>query len=525
MGPTGGTGQPPSSELLQHGSAALAWLAEYLDHPERYPVLSQVSPGDIAAALPAAPPVKGEPMDAILADFERTIVPGITHWNHPSFFAYFAISASVPGIVGELLAAGLDVNGMLWKTSPAATELEQVTLDWLRQMMGLQAGWFGIICDTASISTMLALAAAREARPELAVRERGLAGRSDLPRMRVYCSEHAHSSVDKAAIALGLGHENVVKVAADPEYRMRPELLAAAIEADRSVGFLPIACVATVGTTSTTSVDPVPAIAALCHEHDVWLHVDAAYGGAAALVAEMRHVIDGVERADSFVVNPHKWMFTPVDCSALYTRRPEVLRRAFALVPEYLTTTEDGGVENLMDYGVQLGRRFRALKLWMVLRAFGTEGMAARIRAHCELAREFAQWVEGTADWEVTAPVPFSLVCFRYAPRDHDEAALARLNAAIMEAVNATGEAFLSHTRLGDRFVLRLAIGNLRTERRHVARAWELLRESSQRAEVRSDSVRDDLESTPEALDSARDANDSIRDASASYSRRATGPG
>ena len=466
-------------DLPRHGGAALAWLESYFAHPERFPVLSQVAPGDIRAQLPAAPPEHGESMDAILADFARVIVPGITHWNHPSFFAYFAISATTPGIVGELLAAGLDVNGMLWKSSPAATELEEVVLDWLRQMMGLAPGWFGIICDTASMSTMLALAAAREARPELDVRQRGLAGRHDLPRMRVYCSEHAHSSVDKAAIALGLGHENVVKIAADAEFRMQPTALDAAIADDLRRGYLPIACVATVGTTSTTSVDPVPAIAAICARHAVWLHVDAAYGGAAALVPELRHVVDGVDAADSVVVNPHKWMFTPVDCSALYTRRPDVLKRAFALVPEYLTTTGAGDAVNLMDYGVQLGRRFRALKLWMVLRSYGTRGMAARIRAHCALAREFAGWVEAADGWEVVAPVPFSVVCFRHtgartaAPAD--EVTLERWNAAIMERVNRSGEAFLSHTKLGGRYVMRLAIGNVRTERAHVARAWALL--------------------------------------------------
>lgn len=471
---------PTDDDLMVHGTAALAWLTEYLANPQRYPVLSQVKPGDIAAQLPASAPVQGEPMQAILADFERVIVPGITHWNHPAFFAYFAISSSMPGIVGELLAAGLDVNGMLWKTSPAATELEQVVLDWLRQMMGLEPGWFGIICDTASISTMLALAAAREARPELDVRTRGLAGRADMPRLRVYCSEHAHSSVDKAAIALGIGHENVVKIPADDAFRMQPELLRVAIAGDDAAGFLPIACVATVGTTSTTSVDPVPAIARICADAGVWLHVDAAYGGAAALVPEMRHVLDGADLADSLVVNPHKWMFTPVDCSALYTKRPEVLRRAFALVPEYLVTAEQGVADNLMDYGVQLGRRFRALKLWMVLRAFGSEGMAAHIRAHCALAGELASWIEAEPGWEVVAPVPFSVVCFRYAPAGTPEAELERLNAAIMERVNAGGEAFLSHTKLGGRFVMRLAIGNLRTERVHVARAWELLKEAAQ---------------------------------------------
>lgn len=472
---------PEPGDLSRDGAQALAWLVDYLAHPERYPVLAQVAPGDIASQLPAHPPRQGEPMDAILADFERVIVPGITHWNHPAFFAYFAISASIPGIVGELLAAGLDVNGMLWKSSPAATELEQVTLDWLRQLLGLQPGWFGIITDTASMSTLLALAAAREARPELEVRQQGLAGRRDLPRMRVYCSEHAHSSVDKAVIALGLGHENLVKIGSDPEFSMRPDLLLQAIAEDRALGYLPLACVATVGTTSTSSIDPVPAIAELCAREEVWLHVDAAYGGAGALVPEMRHVLAGADQADSLVVNPHKWMFTPVDCSALYTRRPDVLKRAFSLVPEYLVTAEQGVAENLMDYGVQLGRRFRALKLWMVLRAFGAEGMAERIRMHCTLARHFASWVTMDGDWEVVAPVPFSLVCFRYAPKGRSEAELARLNAAILERVNASGEAFLSHTKLGERYVLRLAIGNVRTERSHVARAWELLREAAAR--------------------------------------------
>ena len=351
-----------SDELRKYGGHALEWLAQYLEHPERHPVLSQLRPGDIASQLPAAAPAQAEPLADILADFERMIIPGVTHWNHPAFLAYFATSASTPGIIGELLTAGLNVNGMLWKTSPAATELEQVVLDWLRQMMGLEPGWFGIICDTASISTMLALAAAREARPELEVRARGLAGRADIPRMRVYCSEHAHSSVEKAAIALGLGHENVVKIPCDASFRMRPDLFARAVAHDRAREWLPLACVATVGTTSTTSIDPVPDVASICRRESIWLHVDAAYGGAAALVPEMRHVLDGVNDADSLVVNPHKWMFTPVDCSALYTRRPDVLRRAFALVPEYLVTAEQGVADNLMDYGVQLGRRVRALK-------------------------------------------------------------------------------------------------------------------------------------------------------------------
>jgi aromatic-L-amino-acid decarboxylase len=481
----------PLSDLDAAGARVLAWIHDYLAHPERYPVLSPVAPGDVRRALPARPPQGGEPLDAILDDFERVVLPGITHWNHPSYFAYFSISSSIPGILGETLAAALDVNGMLWRTSPAATELEQVVLDWLRGMIGMgdDAAWFGLLTDTASISTMLALAAAREARPELDVRERGLAGRTDLPTLRVYCSEHAHSSVDKGAITLGLGHANVVKIPADAEFRMRPDLLRAAMDADVALGHLPVAVVATVGTTSTTSVDPVREVAAIAHAHGAWLHVDASYAGVAGIVPELRWAMDGVDLADSVVVNPHKWLFTPVDCSALWTRHPQVLKRAFALVPEYLTTRDaaDGDEPvNLMDYGVQLGRRFRALKLWMVIRAFGVDGLAERIRAHCALAREFAGLVEGEPQWETCAPVPFSLVCFRHVPpaMAGDEAAIARHNARIMDAVNATGRAFLSHTKLGPRYVLRLAIGNIRTERAHVEEAWRLLREAARAADA-----------------------------------------
>jgi aromatic-L-amino-acid decarboxylase len=472
-------GDLPTSELLEQGDALLRWIATYLENPERYPVVSPLAPGDVRRSLPPSPPAAGESLERIIADFETKILPGITHWNHPGFFAYFSISASIPGILAELLTAALDVNAMLWKTSPAATELEELTMDWLRQLLGLGGGWFGVINDTASISTMLALAAAREAKPELEIRARGMAGRIDLPRMRVYCSEHAHSSVDKGALTLGFGLENVVKIPSDAEYRMRPDALAEAIRADRAAGFLPIACVATVGTTSTSSIDPVPAIADICQREQIWLHVDGSYGGVAAVSPKYRHVIDGVERADSFVVNPHKWLFTPIDCSAFYTRRPDVLKRTFSLVPEFLVTREQDDVVNLMDYGVQLGRRFRALKLWMVMRAFGAEGLAARLENHCALAQQFCQWVSAEPGWELSAPTPLSLVCFRYAPAGQSEAELERRNAAILRQVNESGEAYLSHTKLGERYVLRLAIGNIRTEERHLARAWELLRQAA----------------------------------------------
>ena len=472
-------GDLPTAELRAHGRAVLDWIAEYLDHPERYPVLSRVVPGEIREMLPASPPEEAEPLEQIFGDFEQKILPGITHWNHPSFFGYFATSSSVPGILSEMLIATLDVKAMLWRTSPAATELEEVTADWLRQMLGLPGGWFGFLNDTASISSLLALAAAREAKPELQIRERGMAGRADLPRLRVYASEQAHSSIDKAALALGLGLENVVHIETADDLRMRPDSLARAIAGDRERGDLPLACVATVGTTSTTSIDPVPAIADICRREDIWLHVDGAYGGMAAIVPEMRGVLDGVERADSLVVNPHKWLFTPFDCSAFFTRKPDVLERAFSLVHEYLVTPERVAVVDLMNYGVQLGRRFRALKLWMVIRGFGTAGLAARLRAHCTLAQEFASWVRADPSWEVVAPVPFSLVCFRYAPSGVHEEALNEMNARILARVNETGEAFLSHTKIGGRYVLRLSVGNIRTEKRHVRRAWELLKESA----------------------------------------------
>ena len=466
-------------EFRRQARRVLQWIGDYLERPERFPVVPRVAPGEIAETIPDEPPDEPESLDVVLDDFERLIVPGVTHWNHPGFFAYFAISASAPGILAEMLISALNVNAMLWKTSPAATELELRTLEWLRQLLGLSDGWFGLINDTASISTLLALAAAREAKPELAIREKGMAGRTDLPRLRVYTSAHAHSSVDKAAITLGFGHENVVHIDTDADFRMRVDALDAAVRSDRAAGYLPLATVATVGTTSTTSIDPVPAIAALCAREGMWLHVDGSYGGVAAVVPEMRHVLAGVELADSLVVNPHKWLFTPIDLSAMFTRRPDVLKRAFSLVPEYLVTREQSDVVNLMDYGVQLGRRFRALKLWMVIRAFGAEGLAARLRQQMGMAREFAGWVDTAPEWERVAPVPFSLVCFRYAPAGTSEAEREALNAAILERVNASGRAYLSHTKLNGRYVLRLAIGNMRTEPRHVSDAWRLLREAA----------------------------------------------
>jgi aromatic-L-amino-acid decarboxylase len=439
------------------------------------PVLARVAPGEIAALLPAHPPQHGEPLEAILADVDRVIVPGLTHWNHPAFMAYFGITGSPPGILGETIAAALNVNAMLWRTSPAATELEQVTLRWAAELLGLPTGWFGQITDTASSSTLWALAGAREA-AGLDVRTRGMAGRADLPPLRVYTSEEAHSSVEKACITLGLGQDGLVKIPTDAGYRLRIDALREAIAADVAAGRRPIAAVATVGTTSSTSIDPVADVADVCAEHGMWLHVDAAYGGAAAVVPELRGVLAGCDRADSLVVNPHKWLLTPIDCSLLYTSRPDVLRAAFSVVPEYLRSSEDD-VVNLMDYGVALGRRFRSLKLWMVLRAYGADGLAAVVRGHVELARRLGAAIESEAGWELLAPVPFSTVCFRHHPAGmDDEAQLRAHNEAIIERVNATGRAFISHTQLKGRYAVRVAIGNAATTTEHVDRVWELLR-------------------------------------------------
>jgi aromatic-L-amino-acid decarboxylase len=384
-----------------------------------------------------------------------------------------------------LLAAAFDNKAMLWRTSPASTELEEVALDWLRQMMGLDAGFSGIIYDTASVSSMHAIAAAREG-VELRIREEGMSGRQDLPLLRVYASEHAHSSIEKAIITLGLGQKSLRKIAVDSEFRMDPRALAQAVAEDKRNGIVPFCVVATVGTTSTSSIDPVSAIVPIGEEHTLWLHVDMAYAGSAAVVPEFRELVAGCQRADSVVTNPHKWLFTPFDLSVLYCRHMDLLRRAFSLVPEYLRTPEQEKVRSGSDYGIQLGRRFRALKLWMIIRYFGHEGLAARIREHCRLARLFASWVTESPEWELLAPLPLSLVCFRACPQVEgiDEAARNRrldaLNEAIMHGVNATGKALLSHTKLNDKLTLRLSIGNIRTTEKHVRQVWELLNEQLQ---------------------------------------------
>ena len=467
-------GDMPPEEFRRYGHEVIDWIADYLGEVGSYPVLAQVAPGDIARQLPESAPEGPAGMDEILADFRARVVPGMTHWNHPGFLAYFDSTGSGPGVLGEALTAAMNVNAMLWRTSPSATEVEERALDWLRQMMGLPEGFHGHIQDTASTSTLVALAGARE-RSGLGVREEGLAGR-DLPGLRVYCSDQAHSVVDKSCITLGLGLAAVRRVATDEAFALDVAALRAAIAADLAAGHRPIAVVASVGTTSTTAIDPVPEIAEICAEHGLWLHIDAAYGGAAAILPEMRHVLRGCEHADSLAVNPHKWLFVPLDCSALYLREPDVVRRAFAYTLDILQTREGESATNLMEYGPALGRRFRALKLWMVLRYFGREGLAARIREHIRLAKLFASWVDDAPGWERLAPTAFSTVCFRYLAPDTEMDAL---NERILDAVNRSGQALLSHTRVRGRYSLRLAIGNIRTTEEHVRRTWELLQETA----------------------------------------------
>ena len=485
-----------AESFRRDGHQLIDWIADYLAHPERYPVLAQVEPGQVKASLAKEPPEKPEALEAVLQDVEKIIAPGLTHWNHPGFFAYFGITGSGPGILGELLSSAFNVNAMLWRTSPAATELEELVMDWLRQLLGLPPEFMGIINDSASVSSLCAIAIAREALG-LSIREDGLAGRPELPRLRLYTSEQAHSSIEKAAIVLGIGQAGVVKVAVDDEFRLRSEALEAAVTEDLKAGRKPFCVVATVGTTSTTSVDPVPEIADICQRHKLWLHVDAAYAGAAALLSEKRWALAGCERADSIVMNPHKWLFVPLDCSAFYCRHPGVMKQAFSLVPEYLRTPEEDRVHNFMDYGIQLGRRFRALKLWMVLRAFGSEGLRQHLRAHIALAERFRGWIEASPSFELLAPVPFSVVCFRHRPdglpeNGETEDYLNRLNERLLDSVNRAGEVFLSHTQLNGRFTLRLAIGNVRTTEAYVRLAWDLLQEHAERldAELRPAALR-----------------------------------
>lgn len=474
------TGDMPVETFRAAAHRVVDLMADYLRDVEHYPVLPPVVPGELTARLDGPLPAAPEPLDAILADVRSAVEPNITHWQHPGFFAYFPSTASGPGILGEMLMSTYVANAMLWRTSPVATELEGIVVRWLRDALGLPEDFDGMLTDTASTSTLTALAAAREAATGDAAAQGIAAG----PRLRIYASTETHSSIEKAAMTLGIGRAGVRRVATDATFAMDPDALATAISEDRATGWLPCAVVATIGTTSSTAIDPVDAIADVAEREGIWLHVDAAYAGVVALLPERRDPFRGWERADSIVVNPHKWLFTPIDTSLLLTRRFEVVREAFSLVPEYLRTTGGGtSGRDYNEYTPQLGRRFRALKVWMILRYFGVDGLRARLAEHLAMAERLAGIIDAEPDAERLAPAPFATVCFRWRPaRDtgHEAdpevaARLDALNEALMARVNATGEAFLSHTKLGGRYTIRLALGNPRTEWRHVARTWELI--------------------------------------------------
>lgn len=462
----------PPEEFRQWVRRVADRAADYLEDVGELPVQSRNHPGALMDSLPAAAPEHGESFDAILRDVDDLILPALTHWNHPSFHGYFAVTGSGPGVLGELLAAAFNVNAMVWKSSPGATELELRVLEWLRDLLGLPAPFLGVMQDAASTSSLVALAAARQRSwPE--VRRHGMFG---LGPGRIYTSEEAHSSIEKAALTLGFGSEGVRTVATDDRFRLQAGALDRAVREDRDRGIRPVAVVATLGTTSTTSMDPVADIARVAAEHDLWLHVDAAYAGPVAMLPEYRDLFLGWEHADSIVVNPHKWLFTPVDCSALFTREPDRIREAFSLVPEYLQTPDREANLDLMDYGVALGRRFRALKLWFVLRYFGAEGLRERIRGHIAMAQRVADWIRADSGWELAAPCPLATVVFRRlgVPARANEA-LDTLNMELMRVVNESGELFLSHTRVRGRVALRLSVGNLRTDPPSLERSWRVL--------------------------------------------------
>ncbi len=468
-------GDMPAEEFRKNGNKLVDWIADYLTDIEKYAPLAQVNPGDIFKRIPQTPPTIGEDIEKVLADVDKILMDGITHWNHPGFMAYFNSTSSGPGILAELLTAGLGVNGMLWKTSPAFTELEKSMMNWFRQMVGLPENYWGIIYDTASTSSMHAIASARE-QLNLGFREKGMAGRSDVPKLILYCSEHAHNSIDKGALTLGIGLDGIIKIPVNDKFEMIPQKLEEAINKDLAKGYKPFCVIATVGTTSTTSVDPVNEIASIAEKYNLWLHIDSAYAGVTAMIPEMKWITNGWDRADSLVINPHKWMFAPMDLSVYFTRKPDILKRAFSLSAEYLKTNQDDEVENLMDYGIQLGRRFRSLKLWFIIRYFGVDGLSSRIKNHINLAQEFANWIKAENDFELMAPVPFSTVCFRFNPKNKIEDELNIINEKLLEKINASGKLFLSHTKLNGKFVIRLTIGSIRHERRNVEDAWKLIR-------------------------------------------------
>jgi len=463
-----------AEQFRKYGYECIDWLADYFENIEGYPVKPGVAPGDIKKLLPDAPPAQGESMEVIFRDFQDKIVPGITHWQHPGWMAYFPANNSPASILAELLTAGLGLQCMVWQTSPAAAELEEIVMQWLRQMLGLPDTFTGVIQDTASTATLCALLSAREQSTGFDSNLRGIT-----TRLRVYATSETHSSIEKGVKIAGFGKENLQIIEMDDDFALRPDVLEAKIKADLEAGFIPACVVATLGSTSSMAMDPVEGIAAVCRKYTIWLHVDAAFAGTAAVVPELRWFMKGVEHADSFVFNPHKWMLTNFDCSVYFVKDTAALIRTFSIQPEYLKTGADHEVNNYRDWGIQLGRRFRALKLWFVIRGYGVEGIRAMVRAHVQLADDLSQWILTDGRFQIMAPVRLSLVCFRLNPGHLSEEQLDSLNRKLLEQINASGEVFMTHTSLRGKYTIRVAIGARTTSRKHVEKAWEIIRKTA----------------------------------------------
>ena len=466
-----------SDEFKTYAHRLVEWMGDYLANIESFPVKSQVGPGEITAQLPVSPPEKGEAFEQIFGDFEKIIIPGVTHWQHPSFFAYFPANSSPVSVLAEMLTATMGVQAMIWQTSPAATELEERVMKWLADMLGLPAPFTGVIQDTASTATLCSLLTARERVSKYEVNKGGMSGQA---KFTCYCSREAHSSVDKAARIAGIGHENLRKIAVGSNFAMVPEELERAIREDIGRQRQPLWVVATIGTTGCTAVDPLEAIATICGKYGLWLHVDGALGGTALILPEMRWMSKGIEGADSFVFNPHKWMFTNFDCSAYFVKDPGALIQTFEILPEYLKTKEGDRVNNYRDWGIALGRRFRALKLWFVIRHYGVDGLREKIRGHIRLAGELAERIKASGDFELLAPVPLNTVCFRFCPNGvSDPDRLNTLNSELLEKLNGSGKLYLTHTKLDGIFTLRLVIGQTHVEERHVSAAWQQIQDTA----------------------------------------------
>jgi aromatic-L-amino-acid/L-tryptophan decarboxylase len=463
-----------TENFRKYGHEFIDWLADYFENIEKYPVKPNVQPGEMIRQFPVSPPAKGEPMDDIFRDFQTQVVPGITHWQHPGWMAYFPANNSPESVLAEMLTAGLGAQCMIWQTSPAAAELEERVMDWLRQMIGLPETFTGVIQDTASTATLTALITAREKATGLQSNQKGIE-----KKLRVYAGTEAHSSIEKAVKIAGFGKENLRMIPTNEAFAMIPEALELAIKEDLAAGFQPACVVAAIGSTSSMAMDPVDAIAAVCKKYNVWLHVDAAFAGTAAVVPELRGFMRGCEHADSFVFNPHKWMLTNFDCTAYFVQDPGMLIQTFEIHPEYLKTAADKQVKNYRDWGIPLGRRFRALKLWFVIRSYGIEGIQAMVREHVRLAALFADWVKADPRFEIMAPVQLSLVCFRLNPGNMNEEQLTRLNQELLQRINSNGDVFMTHTSLRDKYTIRLALGSRTTQERHVKRAWEIVQQAA----------------------------------------------